>query len=88
MLSPEAQEARAVTGREGLVRLDELVQARRQVEEQIDAQVDRLAAADVTWPAIADVLGVSRQAARQAHVRRRASTTKEPNKDDENNLVR
>ena len=76
-----------MTGREGLARLDELVQARRQIEEQIDGQVGNLAAAGFSWPVLADVLGVSRQAVRQAHVRRRAATTKASTYDDENNLV-
>jgi hypothetical protein len=67
-------EATAATGREGLAHLDELVQARRHVEEQIEAHVADLAAAGVPWPAIADVLGVSRQAVRQAHLRRRTTT--------------
>jgi hypothetical protein len=71
VLSPETRRT-AAAGREGLARLDELVQTRRQVEELIAAQVDDLAAAAVSWPSIADVLGVSRQAARQAHTRRHA----------------
>lgn len=74
VLSPAAQERTAANGREGLAHLDELVQTRRRVEEQIDAHVEDLAAAGVSWPAIADVLGVSRQAARQAHLRRRTNT--------------
>jgi len=77
-----------VTGREGLARLEELVQARRQIEVQIDGQVDNLAAAGVSWPVLADVLGVSRQAVRQAHVRRRATTKSLTDGNDENNLVR
>jgi hypothetical protein len=74
VLSTAAEETTAATGREGLAHLDGLVQARRQVEEQIEAHVADLAAAGVPWPAIADVLGVSRQAVRQAHLRRRATT--------------
>lgn len=50
--------------------LAELVTARREVEEMVAAQVDVLAAAGTPWPVIAQVLGVSRQAARQAHQRR------------------
>ena len=58
--------------REGPAHLDERVQAGRQVEELIAAHVDDLAAAGVCWPVLDDVPGVSRKAAREAHVRRHA----------------
>jgi len=54
-----------------LARLGDLVAARRLLEGEIGVLVDALAADSVGWPAIAGVLGVSRQAARQAHHRRR-----------------
>ena len=51
--------------------LRELVQRRRQLEQAIAWEVDRLTEAAVGWPQIAAALGVSRQAARQASLRRR-----------------
>lgn len=66
------------TQADGLEQLGKLVEARRTVNEAIAAQVDDLAAAGVSWPVIADVLGVSRQAARQAHARRHATTSQRP----------
>ena len=79
-LSGGPQSTTSTSGPDELLRLDELVQARRQVEEQIAARVDDLAAAGTSRPVIAEVLGVSRQAARQAHHRRHSagsSTMKE-----------
>ena len=74
-LSGGPQSTTSTSGPDELVRLDELVRARRQVEEQIAAQVDDLAAAGTSWPVIAEVLGVSRQAARQAHYRRHSASS-------------
>jgi hypothetical protein len=37
---------------------------------RLEAEVDRLVLAGMPWPRIARVLGVTRQAARQAYVRR------------------
>ena len=37
---------------------------------RIEAHIDALAADGVPWPVIADALGVTRQAARQAYARR------------------
>lgn len=51
--------------------LRELVQRRGQLEKAIEWEVDRLTEAGVGWPQIASALGVSRQAARQASLRRR-----------------
>lgn len=51
--------------------LAQLVQARRLLDDEMDAEVDRLATSGVSWPVIAIALGVTRQAARQRHVRRR-----------------
>jgi hypothetical protein len=58
-----------------LDRLGDLVAARRLLEGEIGVLVDALATAGVGWPAIAGVLGVSRQAARQAHNRRRVGSS-------------
>jgi hypothetical protein len=54
-----------------LARLGDLAAARRLLEGEIGVLIDALAADGTGWPAIAAVLGVSRQAARQAHQRRR-----------------
>lgn len=43
---------------------------KRSIDTQITAEIDALADAGVSWPVIAEILGVSRQAARQAHTRR------------------
>lgn len=53
--------------------LRRLVERRDQLERTINCEVDRLAEAGVGWPQIAAALGVSRQAARQAALRRRSS---------------
>lgn len=51
-------------------RLRELAERRNELERQIEAETDRLAASGIGWPAIAAALGLSRQGARQASVRR------------------
>lgn len=53
--------------------LRQLVERRDHLERTISCEVDRLAEAGVGWPQIASALGVSRQAARQAALRRRGS---------------
>lgn len=53
--------------------LRRLVKRRDQLEQTITREIDRLAEAGVGWPQIAAALGVSRQAARQAAMRRRPS---------------
>ena len=53
--------------------LRRLVERRDELERTISCEVDRLAEAGVGWPQIASALGVSRQAARQAALRRRGS---------------
>lgn len=53
--------------------LRRLVERRDALERTISCEVDRLAEAGVGWPQIASALGVSRQAARQAALRRRNS---------------
>jgi hypothetical protein len=55
---------------DGLARLAELTTAAQLLDAQITEQVDALAAAATSWPAIAQALGVSRQAAHQGHIRR------------------
>jgi hypothetical protein len=52
--------------------LRRLVARRDQLERTITCEIDRLAEAGVGWPRIAAALGVSRQAARQAALRRRS----------------
>ena len=47
-----------------------LVDQQREAEAAIDREVDRLVRLGVSWPLIADALGVSRQAARQRWLRR------------------
>src|SRR4051812_38041963 len=53
--------------------LRRLVDRRGRLEQAIACEVDRLAAAGVSWPQIAAALGVSRQAARQSALRRQSS---------------
>jgi hypothetical protein len=55
---------------DGLARLAELTTAAQLLDAQITEQIDALAAAATSWPAIAQALGVSRQAAHQGHIRR------------------
>lgn len=52
-------------------RLHELVERRNELERQIEEETDRLEATGIGWPVIAAALGLSRQGARQASVRRR-----------------
>jgi predicted transcriptional regulator len=59
--------------RQGLADLKQLVKERAEVTALVEAQVDLLAKAGYSWPEIADALGVTRQAARQAHARRHAA---------------
>jgi len=51
-------------------RLRGLVERRNALDRQIEEETDRLAATGIGWPAIAAALGLSRQGARQASVRR------------------
>ena len=53
--------------------LRQLVERRERLERTITCEIDRLAEAGVGWPQIAAALGVSRQAARQAALRRRSN---------------
>src|SRR4051794_28494707 len=55
--------------------LRRLVARRDQLERTITCEIDRLADAGVGWPRIAAALGVSRQAARQAALRRGTSAS-------------
>ena len=63
---------------DGLARLTELTTAAQRLKAQITEQVDALAAAATSWPAIAQALGVSRQAAHQAHIRRHRTQAEPP----------
>ena len=58
---------------QGLTDLKQLVRERAEITALIEAQVDLLAAEGYSWPDIAAALGVTRQAARQAHARRHAA---------------
>jgi hypothetical protein len=51
-------------------RLEYLVERQREAEAAVDSEVDRLVRVGVSWPLIADALGVTRQAARQRWLRR------------------
>jgi hypothetical protein len=51
-------------------RLQRLVHQQAVIEREIDAEVDRLECWGFSWPTIARALVVTRQAARQRHVRR------------------
>lgn len=50
--------------------LIDLVDRQRQAQDAVDDEIDRLLAHGVSRPAIAEALGVSRQAARQRWLRR------------------
>lgn len=63
-------EAANHTRMDGLARLAELTTAAQLLDAQITEQIDALAADATSWPAIAQALGVSRQAAHQRHIRR------------------
>jgi hypothetical protein len=54
----------------GLGRLAQLVVEEQRLKEERAELVEDLAESGVGWPAIASALGMSRQAARQAHLRR------------------
>lgn len=55
---------------EATTRLRRLVDQRKVIEREIDAEVDRLEGWGFSWPAIARAMGVTRQAVRQRHNRR------------------
>lgn len=63
---------------EATTQLRRLVDQRRVIEREIDAEVDRLEGWGFNWPTIARALGVTRQAARQRHQRRKASYAGSP----------
>jgi hypothetical protein len=63
---------------DGLARLAALTTAAQLLDAQITEQIDALAAAATSWPAIAQALGVSRQAAHQGHIRRHRAPTEPP----------
>ena len=50
--------------------LTDLVEELGRAQDAVDAEIDRLVGAGVSWPVIAAALGVSRQAARQRWLRR------------------
>ena len=59
-------------------KLAALVAERRDLEQKIAMQVDSLVRYGAGWPEIAAALGVTRQAARQAYTRRRATSPNWP----------
>jgi hypothetical protein len=83
--SPATIDPRQSAEDEATARLKRLVDQRAVIEREIDAEIDRLECSGFTWPTIARALGVSRQATRQRHLRRRASGLPPPtdNKDQQ-----
>lgn len=65
---PDLQAARDPTA-EATARLRRLVEQRMRIAHEIDVEVDRLHGWGFDWPTIASALGVTRQAARQRHLR-------------------
>ena len=69
--------AEAVLGRlsrsETVAELRRLADGRRVIDQRIDDVVEQLVASGVGWVPIAEALGVTRQAARQAFLRRSSS---------------
>lgn len=55
---------------EATARLKLLIEQRAQIQNEIDAEVDCLERWGFDWPTIGRALGVTRQAARQHHLRR------------------
>jgi hypothetical protein len=71
---PSTTDPRRAAEDDGAVRLRRLVDQRAMIDREIDAEVDRLEGWGFSWPVIARSLGVTRQAARQRHVRRQRSS--------------
>jgi hypothetical protein len=73
--------ADAVLGRrsrsESVDELRRLVDGRRMIDRRIDDVVDQLVAKGISWVLIAEALGVTRQAARQAFLRRSLSVQRQ-----------
>ncbi|HVT21898.1 MAG TPA: hypothetical protein VHE57_10955, partial [Mycobacteriales bacterium] len=65
----DLEAARDPTG-EATARLRRLVDQRVRIEGEIDSEIDQLHGWGFDWPTIAAALGVTRQAARQRHLRR------------------
>lgn len=69
--------AEAVLGRrsrsDSVGELRRLTEGRRAIDARIDDVIDELVANGVGWVQIAEALGITRQAARQAFVRRASS---------------
>lgn len=53
--------------------LRRLADGRRVIDRRIDDVIDQLVAKGVSWVTIGEALGISRQAARQAYLRRASS---------------
>jgi hypothetical protein len=70
---PSRIDPKRVAENEATTRLRRLVQQRTVIEREIDAEVDRLECWGFSWYAIGQALGVTRQAARQRHVRRHSA---------------
>jgi hypothetical protein len=60
-------------GRASLEELHRLVEGRQAIDRRVEDVIDQLVVAGVGWVLIGEALGVSRQAARQAFVRRSPS---------------
>jgi predicted ArsR family transcriptional regulator len=54
----------------GLVKLAKLAELKETAGKAMDAEIDRLVRSGVSYGEIAAILGVSRQAVRQGHLRR------------------
>jgi hypothetical protein len=75
---PTRVDPRCAAEDEATARLRRLVRQRAMIDREIDAEVDRLEGWGFSWPTIARALGVTRQAARQRHARRRLSASTPP----------
>ena len=60
-------------GRASLQELHRLVEGRQRIDRRIEDVVDQLVDGGVGWVLIGEALGITRQAARQAFLRRRAA---------------
>lgn len=72
---PSTTDPRRAAEDDATARLKRLVGQRAVIDREIDAEVNRLEGCGFSWPTIARALGVTRQAARQRHARRRHSAS-------------
>jgi hypothetical protein len=78
---PWATDQRSSAEREVTAHLRRLVEQRARIEQEIDAEIDRLFCWGFSWGTIARALGVTRQASRQRHARRLRVREPCPHKD-------